>query len=55
MQEFYEQPDEGKFQCNFRDTVFVEGGFNARIGSERFEDIVGDHGYTGRETADEKH
>ena len=44
IQEFYEQLDEAKSRCKFRDIVFVQGDFNAKVGSERFEDIVGDCG-----------
>ena len=44
IDEFYEHLESAKKQCKSQAVVVVMGDLNAKVGKQRFEDIVGPHG-----------
>ncbi|XP_063593176.1 craniofacial development protein 2-like [Penaeus indicus] len=45
---FYAQLDQAYSQCKSQDTIIVMGDFNAKVGNERVDNIVGPHGLGSR-------
>ena len=44
MDKFYEDLDKAKSQCKSQEVTIIQGDFNATVGKERREDIIGDFG-----------
>ncbi|GFO22539.1 craniofacial development protein 2-like protein [Plakobranchus ocellatus] len=44
LDKFYNNLDTAKTQCKSQDPLIIMGGFNAKVGTDKVDDIVGKHG-----------
>ncbi|GFN84654.1 craniofacial development protein 2-like protein [Plakobranchus ocellatus] len=44
LDKFYNELDTAKTQCKSQDPLIIMGDFNAKVGTEKVDDIVGKHG-----------
>ncbi|GFN81960.1 craniofacial development protein 2-like [Plakobranchus ocellatus] len=51
---FYNELDTAKTQCKSQDPLIIMGDFNAKVGTEKVDDIVGKHGLGIRNEGGEK-
>ncbi|GFO04846.1 craniofacial development protein 2 [Plakobranchus ocellatus] len=48
LDKFYNELDTAKTQCKSQDPLIIMGDFNAKVGTEKVDDIVGKHGLGNR-------
>ncbi|GFN73976.1 RNA-directed DNA polymerase from mobile element jockey-like [Plakobranchus ocellatus] len=54
LDKFYNELDTAKTQCKSQDPLIIMGNFNAKVGTEKVDDIVGKHGLGIRNERGEK-
>ncbi|GFO15732.1 craniofacial development protein 2-like protein, partial [Plakobranchus ocellatus] len=54
LDKFYNEMDTAKTQCKSQDPLIIMGDFNAKVGTEKVDDIVGKHGLGIRNERGEK-
>ncbi|GFN90825.1 craniofacial development protein 2-like protein [Plakobranchus ocellatus] len=54
LDKFYNELDTAKTQCESQDPLIIMGDFNAKVGTEKVDDIVGKHGLGIRNERGEK-
>ncbi|GFO38874.1 endonuclease-reverse transcriptase [Plakobranchus ocellatus] len=54
LDKFYNDLDTAKTQCKFQDPLIIMGDFNAKVGTDKVDDIVGKHGLGFRNERGEK-
>ncbi|GFO16281.1 craniofacial development protein 2-like [Plakobranchus ocellatus] len=54
LDKFYNDLDTAKTQCKFQDPLIIMGDFNAKVGSDKVDDIVGKYGLGIRNERGEK-
>ncbi|GFN90350.1 craniofacial development protein 2-like protein [Plakobranchus ocellatus] len=54
LDKFYNELDTAKTQCKSQDPLIIMGDFNAKVGTEKVDDIVGKHGLGIRNERGEK-
>ncbi|GFO43306.1 craniofacial development protein 2-like protein [Plakobranchus ocellatus] len=54
LDKFYNELDTAKTQCKSQDPLIIMGDFNAKVGAEKVDDIVGKHGLGIRNERGEK-
>ncbi|GFN93424.1 craniofacial development protein 2-like [Plakobranchus ocellatus] len=54
LDKFYDELDTAKTQCKSQDPLIIMGDFNAKVGTEKVDDVVGKHGLGIRNERGEK-